>query len=124
MSFTRIDTEDQIKWDDDSLFQGVVVLTLHPPKKRSEIYPHSSSVRRSFPRPLPTQVALPVVGGHIVDNRIMLGSSISPPNIRFTTQWFDLTGTSVAAESALFNIPEKDIYNLAVPALVVPVAAT
>ena len=124
MSFTRIDTENQIKWSDDSLFQGSVVLTLHPPKGRDTILPHPSAIRRSFPRPLPKQVTLPVVGGYITENRILLGSSISPPNIRFTTQWFDLTGTSVAAKSALFSIPEKDAYNLTVPVLTVPIATT
>ena len=123
MSFTRIDTEEQVKWSDDSTFQGTVVLILHPPAERDTIYPHSSSIRRSFPRPLPKQISIPITGGHLVDNRLMLGSSISPPNIRFTAQWFDLTGAKVADESELFDIAEGDTYNLTVPVLEVPVAA-
>ena len=123
MSFIRIDTEEQIKWSDDSLFQGAVVLTLHPPAERDTIYPHAGSIRRSFPRPLPKQIALPVTGGYITENRVLLGSSISPPNIRFTTQWFDLTGTSVTGKSDLFEIPDADDFNLTVPVLTVPVAA-
>ena len=123
MSFTRIDTEEQVKWSDDSLFQGAVVLTLHPPAERNTIYPHASSIRRSFPRPLPKQIALPIMGGYITENRVLLGSSISPPNIRFTTQWFDLTGTSVADKSDLFEIPDVDSFNLTVPVLAIPEAA-
>ena len=124
MGFIRIDTREQIKWSDDSLFQGAVVLTLHPPTGRDTIYPHSSSVRRALPRPLPKYVTLPVTGGYIAENRILLGASISPPNIRFTTQWFDLTGSKIADKSALFDIPEGDTYNLTVPVLTVPVAVT
>ena len=122
MSFIRVSTADDVKWSDDTLFQGAVVLKVKLPDTYSELHAKQTTLRRSLPRPLPRLIVIPIINGYLRDNRILPGPNLTPPNVRFTSSWYDAENKLIADESDLFSIPSSSdaSYEITVPTLTAP----
>ena len=120
MSQVRVVTEDDIKWSDDSLFQGVLVLDTQLPSGYNKLYSRATSQTRRQERPIPRRVAIPIVNGVLQNNQVFPTVNLTPPNTRYKDTWFDSNGKTIWSDSTVFSIPPGEDYVIAVPTLPVP----
>ena len=124
MGFTRVITSADIKWSNDALFQGALVLDVKLPGNYVNLYPRQITVRQTLPRPIPKRITIPIVNGQLRDNRILAGADLNPPNVRFTSSWYDQEGKKIGVTSEVFSlVANTDAeYAIAVPELEAPAA--
>lgn len=122
MAFIRVKTGEAVKWSDESLFQGALVLTARLPADYEALYARTSSGTRMMPRPLPQRMAIPIIKGQLVNNSVVPNADLAPPNTRYVSTWHDSEGKQIGDDSALFVIPADADYEITVPALTVPIA--
>ena len=124
MGFTRVTTADDIKWSNDALFQGALVLDIKLPDGYVNLYPRQITIRQTLPRPIPRRITIPIVNGQLRDNRILAGADLNPPNVRFISSWYDQEGKKIGDTSAVFSVVANtdSEYEIAVPELEAPAA--
>ena len=124
MGFTRVTTADDIKWSNDALFQGALVLDIKLPDGYVNLYPRQITIRQTLPRPIPRRITIPIVNGQLRDNRILAGADLNPPNVRFISSWYDQEGKKIGDASAVFSVVANtdSEYEITVPELEAPAA--
>ena len=121
--FLSLTVADEIKWSNEQLFQGVLVVEAKLPSEYKKLFPrYGTTDRRQLPRELPQRMVIPVINGRLLNHRLMKGDDLSPPNTRFTTTWYDSEGKKIGDTSALFEL--DDDFTLTVPTLTAPEAPT
>lgn len=120
---SRIVTAADVKWSDNSLFNGFLLLLLASPTLSGNTY-ERFWLQDKQRLAIPARVKIPILDGELQGraNEVWQSGSISPPGNKYCALWFDDQANQIATGPSLFTIT-TDEHTVTPPTLTIPTAA-